>query len=129
MMKQKMAAVLAATLLTLAGTGFAAYAQPEGGGGPRPGKEMRHRPSVDERLARMTERLNLTEEQKARIKPIMEAQEKQMKAEFQATRAKIREVLTPEQQKKFDEMPARSGDCRKGPAKGMQPAPPPPPQQ
>lgn len=129
MMRKRLVTMLAAALLALTGAAGTVHAQTEGQGNPRPGKQMQmhrmQRPSVDERLARMGKRLDLTDEQKAKIKPLMEEQERQMKATFETTHAKIREILTPDQQKKFDERPARPGECRQGPPKGT-PAPPPP---
>jgi len=75
----------------------------------------------DQRLARMGQRLGLTEEQKVKIKPLLDEEAKEMRAirnDDNLTRAqrqekmqlvrdtshdKIKEHLTPDQQKKADE--------------------------
>jgi Spy/CpxP family protein refolding chaperone len=77
--------------------------------------------SVEERLKRMTERLNLTDEQREKIRPLLQGEADQLKALHedtslsqeqrrekrrqieQATRKQIREVLTPEQRAKWRE--------------------------
>lgn len=88
---------------------------PEGGRrGPRP-------MSVEERLKRMSETLNLTDEQKEKIRPILQSEADQLKAMRentslsreqrmekrrqieQGTRKQIREILTPEQRAKWRE--------------------------
>ena len=73
-------------------------------------------------LKMLTEKLGLTEAQQTQLKPILEARKKEMGAVredksldkdarwakvaeiFKAYQPKIRAILTPEQQKKFDEM-------------------------
>jgi Spy/CpxP family protein refolding chaperone len=66
-------------------------------------------------LDKMTKELNLTPEQKEKIEAIMKAKAEKnkaemekmresMKAEMDATTAQIKEVLTPEQQVKFDKL-------------------------
>jgi Spy/CpxP family protein refolding chaperone len=70
----------------------------------------------------LSKELNLTDEQKAQVKPILEDQSKQMKTTREettltdeqkhekmkqihhSTNAKINEILTPEQKKKFDQL-------------------------
>lgn len=90
-------------------------------------------------LDRLSEKLNLTDDQKAKILPLIQAQNDQIKAVFNDdslskkdrrdkihdivadTRGKIRALLTPDQQTKFDEMrPGREGH------EGREGAPPPP---
>jgi Spy/CpxP family protein refolding chaperone len=86
------------------------------------GRGQMRRESVEERLARMTERLSLTEDQKEKIRPILGQEADQIKAlrgntslSRQERRAKVREirkstheqivqVLTPEQREKMKEM-------------------------
>ena len=76
-------------------------------------------------LKMLTEKLSLTQEQQTQIKPILDARKKEMDAVradsaldkdakwakaaeiFKAYQPKIRAVLTPEQQTKFDEMKER----------------------
>jgi Spy/CpxP family protein refolding chaperone len=82
-------------------------------------------PSVDERVQHLTKALNLSDDQQAKVKTILEDQRKQMaslkqdtsasqedrRAKFQqiheASTQKIRDVLNDEQKAKFDQMQAR----------------------
>jgi len=89
------------------------------------GAHMGHRPmmpSVDDQLKHLTQKLNLTDEQQAKIKPILEDQRKQMEqihndsslsredrfSKMQQLRTsgdtQIKAVLNEDQQKKFDKM-------------------------
>ncbi|HUI42023.1 MAG TPA: hypothetical protein VL523_08650 [Terriglobia bacterium] len=114
------------------------------GGGPRM--------TPDEQLQRMSERLNLTEDQKSQIKPMLEDRQKQMESlradtslsqedrrakmhsMMQDFHTKVSAVLTDEQKQKFEEMQQRQGRGRGG-MRGQQGAPgaagtpPPPPPQ
>ncbi len=102
--------------------------EPETGGREQRGGRGSHHSSLE----RTTERLDLTPEQKAQVQPIIdqarpqienirrEAMEK-TKAVVENAMAQIRPMLTPEQQKKFDDAQndrreGRGG--RKGPRKG-----------
>jgi periplasmic protein CpxP/Spy len=85
----------------------------------------RKMPSADQQLQHMTKVLNLSEDQQAKIKPILEDRQQKMSALMQDNslsredrRAKFREIgsssheqiraiLTPDQQKKMDEMRAK----------------------
>jgi Spy/CpxP family protein refolding chaperone len=85
-------------------------------------KKGRYAVSATKRLERMNRTLNLTEEQKSKITPILEKESAKIKAVFddqsltrQEKRDKVREIhsasyeqikplLTPEQQKKHDDM-------------------------
>jgi Spy/CpxP family protein refolding chaperone len=94
-------------------------------GAPLPqygGQHMRGRMTPEDQLARMNKQLQLTDEQQAKIKPILEEQHKQMMdlrqdtsmsredriAKFREVRQqsleKIKPILTPEQQKKWQEI-------------------------
>jgi Spy/CpxP family protein refolding chaperone len=93
---------------------------------PGPGQNAR------DAMQGLSERLNLTEEQKAAIKPIMAAETNELKAVHQDgslsneqkaakiqeirknSREKINAILTPEQQKKFAEMNAGPGQGMRG---------------
>jgi Spy/CpxP family protein refolding chaperone len=93
-----------------------------------------------ERMGRMASELNLTDAQKAQLKPILEQQRAQMQAlkantsltqeqkreQFQQLREDGRKqflsVLTPEQQQKLRDMRAKRGE-RKGEATTQQPGP------
>ncbi|HYN15347.1 MAG TPA: hypothetical protein VES66_06110 [Terriglobales bacterium] len=90
-------------------------------------EEGRHHgmPSVDERLQHMTKMLNLSDDQQAKVKPILQDEHSQMASLKQdtsmsqqdrhtkfeqihdATKQKIRGVLNDEQKAKFDSMHAR----------------------
>jgi Spy/CpxP family protein refolding chaperone len=77
-------------------------------------------PSVQERLERMTEHLKLTDAQKPKVKAVLEEQDKQMQGMRdvpqeerrtkgreirEATAKKMKEILTPEQFEKYEQMP------------------------
>ncbi len=92
--------------------GSAAFAQePQGGPDQRGGHEGgRHHGSIE----RMTDQLNLTPEQKAKVQPVIDQAKPQIenirreamqktKAVMEDAMAKIRPMLTPEQQKKLDD--------------------------
>ena len=86
------------------------------------GHEAMGATSADAHLQMLSEKLNLTEEQKAKLKPILQDQAQQMKglhddasltpeqkaakkkAIHDTTHDQINAVLTPEQQEKFKEM-------------------------
>jgi hypothetical protein len=92
----------------------------QGGGSPSGHGQGEGRPTVAEHLKSLTERLNLSSDQQARIKVILEEQRVQMQAIWQdtslsredktsraqtvreAANSKMRVVLTDEQRKKFD---------------------------
>jgi Spy/CpxP family protein refolding chaperone len=74
---------------------------------------------------RMTEQLNLTPEQKAKVQPIMDQARPQLeaihrdamekaKAVMEQAKAQIRPLLTPEQQKKLDEAKSERSGKREG---------------
>jgi Spy/CpxP family protein refolding chaperone len=82
-------------------------------------------------LERLSQELNLTDEQKEKVKPILDEQSKQMQATqddtslsqeqkrdkmkqiHQTTHSQINEILTPEQQKKFAELKEQHKEQRK----------------
>jgi len=109
----------------IAAFAFAALSLPalaQGGEGQGPHHGM---PSVDERVQHLTKTLNLSTDQQAKVKSILEDQQSQMtslrqdtsmsqqdrRAKFQqihqASTQKIRETLTDDQKTKFDEMQAQ----------------------
>jgi protein CpxP len=124
----------------LIGLGTIALAgQAPGAGSGQTGRPPRMRPlSVEERLQRMSQRLNLTEDQKGKIRPILENEDKQIKAVRddtslsqpdrraklreirQATRQQTNQILTPEQKAKWNE-PQRRGRGRRW--RGTEPPP------
>jgi Spy/CpxP family protein refolding chaperone len=113
------------TLVTLLavgaiGTGFA-VAHEHGERGARGGRGQwgHHNP-----LDRMTESLNLTPDQQAKVQPIIDSTKPQLaqihkeamdksKGVIDNAMAQIRPILTPEQQKKADEMRQAHEDMRK----------------
>jgi periplasmic protein CpxP/Spy len=136
----------AAIVALLLGT-VAAYAQepaPQGGGQWGGRGQM---PTVDQRLQRMTQALNLSEDQQQKIKPILENESTQMQTlradtslsqedrmakmkEIRAnTTSQINPILNPDQQKQYAEMNSRMGHGRGGPGGPSQTPPPPQPQQ
>ena len=107
----------------------------------------------DKQIAHMTAKLNLTADQQAQIKPILQDRNTQMmalhsdttlagpdkmakmKSINQDTHAKIEAVLTDEQKKQWAEMQAQQREKMQqhmqehGGGMGMDPPPPPPPAQ
>jgi len=126
-------------LLTIAATGLvlgviwwgtATRAQDAAQGGAQAGAQPEHMghghwANPDEQLQRMSQALNLTDDQKSQIKPILVDRHKQMEALrsdasaseddkrakmrslMQDSNSKIRAVLNDEQKQKFDEMQQR----------------------
>ena len=98
--------------------------QPDQQSGPGMGGRMgrRHMPTVDDQLKHLTKKLNLSDDQQAKLKPILEDQRKQMDAirndsslsredrfsKMQEVRqgsdTQIKSVLNDDQQKNFDKM-------------------------
>jgi Spy/CpxP family protein refolding chaperone len=97
------------------------------------GRRAGRRDRVEERLQRMNEQLNLTDEQKAKIRPILQEQMKQLRALRQDTslapeqkgektrqirksaREQIDQILTLEQMAKRAEMRKHAGSRRGAP--------------
>jgi len=126
----------------------AVYAQepaaPQGGGQWGGRGQM---PTVDQRLQRMTQALNLSDDQQQKIKPILENESTQMqglradtslsqedrmakmKEIRENTASKINPILNSDQQKQYAEMNSRMGRGRGGPGGQGQTPPPPQPQQ
>jgi Spy/CpxP family protein refolding chaperone len=130
-------ATMAASLAT-----FALPAAAQKGPGPGDGQGMRQGqgksgPSAEKRLQHLTRQLDLSAEQQAQIRPILQEEESQLaalRAEttlsreerrsrlqelYAATFKKIRPILTPEQQQKHDDIQQRMQERRKsqsGPA-------------
>jgi Spy/CpxP family protein refolding chaperone len=120
-MKRRIIALTALTALTLGGAAFAQDANNDAGGGRRGGRGgMRHDP-----MERQLESLNLTADQKAKVQPILDQAKPKMeeihrdatqktKALMEDTMAKIRPMLTTEQQTKLDEMKNNRRGDREG---------------
>ena len=121
-------------------TSLFAQAPPQGGGQWQRGQM----PTVEQRLERMTQALNLTDDQQQKIKPILENEQTQMqglradtslsqedrmakmKQIRETTSSQINPILNADQQKQYAEMMSRMGRGR-GP--GATPQAPPPQQQ
>jgi protein CpxP len=110
---------------------------PPGQQGQRPPGMMRGGPNLDQ----LAQQLNLTDDQKAKVKPVLEAQGKKMsemradtslsqedrRAKMQAIReettAQMKAILTPEQFDKWQKMPRPGRGPRNGPPPGGEKAP------
>jgi len=121
---------MAAAVTALVGFGQLAFAEMGQGKMGGPGAGPKGPPPVSERLERMGQHLQLTDDQKAKIKPLLEAEVAQAKAihedsslsrqqkmeKFQKLRSsthdKIKPILTPEQQKKLEEMQEKAKERR-----------------
>ena len=98
--------------------------------------------NVDDQIKHLSKKLNLTDDQQVKLKPILEDQRKQMEqihgdsslsredrfSKMQALRqssdTQIKSVLTEEQQKSFDKMRAEQQDRMKQWRRGGENAPP-----
>ncbi|MEY2562818.1 MAG: motif family protein [Verrucomicrobiota bacterium] len=117
---------MAASAISLSGLAYL-QAQEPGPHGPKhdhhgPGPGPHH--EMGNPLEHLSKDLNLTDDQKAKVQPIIdqakpqieaihkEAMEK-MKAVMESTGAQIRPLLTPAQQEKFDAMKKAHEDMRK----------------
>jgi Spy/CpxP family protein refolding chaperone len=140
----KLTQLILMTCLCLMAVAFAQQqpAQPQGEG--QRGQHTHGMPSVDDQVKMLSQRLNLTDDQQAKIKPILEDQHTQMQALMQdsslspdarrdkamslhdQTHAKIRDVLTDDQKKKFDAMQTQMHDQMQHhpPSQGGNPPPP-----
>jgi len=115
-MKRNLLTLVAAGAIALSGFAFAQAGDKEGFGGRGWHGHGNH-------LDRMTEMLNLTPDQKAKVQPIIDQAKPQMKAIHQeamqkakavmdSTMAQIRPLLTAEQQQKFDSIKAAHQQMR-----------------
>jgi len=136
---------------TLAGCTIVACAVPmlaqDAPPAPAAGQQQGDRPSPAEmqqrRLDMMTKQLDLTPDQVAQVKAILESQQQQMQAMRdsvaaggdprsqmssirRATSAKIRGLLTEDQKPKFDQMESRMSQRQGAGAPAGGPPPPPP---
>jgi Spy/CpxP family protein refolding chaperone len=132
-MNKTLIAILSTAILLAAGTATAQQSGPGPGPGSGPctwGQGMGRRggaerwadpdQAVEAQLERMTWRLNLTADQKARLEPILRERQEMRAAQRQAMRDQIAAVLTPEQLAQFDQMgPRRGGRMGAGRGPGM----------
>ena len=115
--------ILAILVLSAAGLTFARTPQESQAPAPNKHGGMHHNgESIDQHLQMLSEKLNLTDDQKAKLKPILQDQMQQMKTVHEDSslspeqkRAKVKSihesfhdqvnaVLTPEQQTKLKQM-------------------------
>jgi Spy/CpxP family protein refolding chaperone len=103
-------AALAATIALAQPTGYG----PGPGYGPQPQTTGSTVDWAQGRLDRMAWRLNLTNEQKAKLKPIFEQREALRTAQRQAMRNQLAEVLTPAQLAQWDQTRGQRSGTRRG---------------
>jgi protein CpxP len=147
--------VATAFLAALLSLGVAAFAQDQSAPPPPPasdqpsgqpgaGRHMGGRPmmSVDDQVKHLSKKLNLSSDQQAKLKPILEDQRTQMEAAHndaslskqdrmskmqdlrKSSDEQIKAVLNPDQQKNFDKMRAEQQEHMKNWHKGGDAAPP-----
>ena len=128
------------TIIVFLAAGLA-FAQPsQESQTPTPDKHpgLHHEESADQHLQMLSEKLNLTDDQKAKLRPILQDQMLQMKAvredsslSEEQKRAKMKSihesshdqinaVLTPEQQAKFEQMRKEQMQKHKGMEEGKE---------
>lgn len=154
----KKAMICALLSLTMVCCGTALYAQMQdgssqgqsGGMGQGMGQGGMHRMpmTTDEHLAHLTQMLNLTTDQQAKIRPILDNESQQMqtlrsdssmsrddkmtkmRSIRENTMSQITPILTPDQQKKWEQMQAEhKGSMGPGMSPGAVQGTPPPQQQ
>ena len=130
--------ILTILVLLAAGLTFAQPSQESQAQTPDKHAGMHHEESADQHLQMLSEKLNLTDDQKAKVKPVLQDQMQQMKAvredsslseEQKRTKMKsihesmheqINAVLTPEQQVKFKQMKQEQMQKHKGMEEGKE---------
>ncbi|PYI94491.1 MAG: hypothetical protein DME97_00510 [Verrucomicrobia bacterium] len=122
-MTRKIITLTAAAALSLAGLVYLQAKEP-GEHGPKHDGPGPHHMMMGNPLEHLSKDLNLTDDQKTKVQPIIdqtkpqiaaihkEAMEK-MHALLESAGAQIRPLLTPEQQQKFDAMKKAHEDMRK----------------
>lgn len=122
-MTRKLISLTTAAALSLAGLVYL-HAEDPGKHGPHAGPGGPHHMMMENPLEHLSKDLNLTDDQKTKVQPIIdqtkpqmaaihkEAMEK-MHALMESAGAQIRPLLTPEQQTKFDAMKKAHEDMRK----------------
>jgi periplasmic protein CpxP/Spy len=133
---KKLQVIFAAMLLSLSVAAFAQSPDTQASQGEHQGRGRGQGMNADEQLQRMSRMLNLTDDQKAKIKPILEEQSNKMhelmqdtsisqqdkRSKFQEihqnTMSQIKPILTPDQQQKLANMRERGGAGRGQHGKG-----------
>jgi protein CpxP len=139
-MKRALICALLAVAVTCCGVALYAQDSMSQGGGPQHRMAM----SPEQRLQHMTKALSLTDDQQQKIKPILDGESQQMQTVRQdsslsqqdkwskmeqirtGTTSQINSILTPDQQKKYEEMSKHHGPPPQ--AGGQMSQPPAPPQ-
>jgi periplasmic protein CpxP/Spy len=123
-MTRKLISLTTAAALSLAGLVYLQAKEPGADGPKHDGPGGPHHMMMENPLEHLSKDLNLTDDQKAKVQPIIdqtkpqlaaihkEAMEK-MNALLESTGAQIRPLLTPEQQVKYDAMKKAHEDMRK----------------
>ena len=117
--------LLSGALLIVSYAAFAQNSTPTAPAATAPRREQAHPDSADKRLKRMSKRLNLTDDQKEKIRPILKDEEnqvataeadttlgpqqkhKKIRQIHMATRSQIDGILTPDQKTQMP--PAKTG--------------------
>ncbi len=137
-MSNSRGSILTIVVLLAAGLMFAQPSQESQAPTPDKHAGMQHGESADQHLQMLSEKLNLTDDQTAKLKPILQDQMQQMKAvredsslSEEQKRAKMKSiheslheqinaVLTPEQQAKFKQMSQEQMQKHKGMGAGKE---------
>jgi hypothetical protein len=78
-----------------------------------PAHPFRKPPSPEERLARLTARLELTPDQVPQVKALLEQEEAQKKALMESFMTKMKAVMTPEQRARMEQLRSERENARK----------------
>jgi periplasmic protein CpxP/Spy len=122
-MTRKLIAITSAAVLSLASLVYLQAKEP-GEHPPKPEHGPGPHHEMGDPLEHLSKDLNLTDDQKAKVQPIIDQTKPQMEAIhreamekmhalMESTGAQIRPLLTPEQQTKFDAMKKAHEDMRK----------------
>src|SRR3954464_8313192 len=122
-MTRKLISLTTAAALSLAGLVYL-HAEDPGNHGPHAGPAGPHHMMMENPLEHLSKDLNLTDDQKTKVQPIIDQTKPQMAAIHKEAMEKmhallenagnqIRPLLTPEQQVKFDAMKKAHEDMRK----------------
>lgn len=133
---KKLHVLAVAAMLCISMLAFGQEAQSGQGGGRGQGRGRGEAMSPDAQLQHMSETLNLTDDQKTKIKPILEDSSKQkqqlrgdtslsqedkrakMQQIHESTMSQIKPILTSDQQKKLESMHERGGHSGHGHGEG-----------
>src|SRR5688500_12160737 len=72
---------------------------------------MHDEDAAKKHLEMMAKELGLTEDQKAKVRAIKDEKHEKMAAVMKESRDRVNALLTPEQQKKFENMKSKKGHC------------------